>query len=190
MSDKKSLGNRGKEFEKELESTHEYYRMKSLIDVVRNDEKWTFISKYQYDLLKRSNPTMVAVTGNGRTLKREKSDVDFSGGNSNCTVIFDAKEVADNRLSMKRMKPHQIHRLEQAKKCGVTSGFMVKFTELKRVFFLPIEFASEKSRIYQMQVGKAQTGTGSISLKEFEEKSIEIFKDKLGNWDWFSVIIK
>lgn len=213
-----SNSRKGKDFEAEIEAVNDYYRLRGIVDVVKNAEKWVVFDKLKpgqtAESYFRAVPSKfksggnkiqlhtsvippknyvadnLAVTANGWVLKREDSDVDFSGGNDEAAYAFDAKESKGDYISMDNLKPHQIQRLKVSRKCRCVAGFLIKFTDHNRVFFAPIKFVIEKEELRRRQTGKrAASGTASISIKELEIQGREVFQDKVsGLWDWFRYI--
>lgn len=178
--------NLGKDWEKQLEALHDFYRLRRLCDVVKNAERWIFCCEKDYEKYSRFDPGMVARDGKGRPMRRTESDIDFSGGNANFSICFDAKETSADRLSLDFFKPHQVSRLLVSAKCGSVAGFMVKMTKFDRVFFLNIALVDAKIIAKIKQTGRrAKPGTGSFSLSELEENATEIKKSANGQFDWF-----
>lgn len=213
-----SNSRKGKDFEAEIETVNDYYRLRGIVDVVKNAEKWVVFDKLKFgqtaDGYFRAVPSKfkqggkkiqihssvvppknyvadnIAITANGWVLKREDSYVDFSGGNDEAAYAFDAKESKGDYISLDNLKPHQIHRLSLSRKCRCIAGFLIKFTDHDRVFFAPIAFVVEKDEIRRRQTGKrAAPGTASISIAELEKHGREVIKDtRNGLWDWFRYI--
>jgi hypothetical protein len=128
--------NLGKEFERELAAVHDWYRMNHVIDIVQNHNLWEYAegqgwhrAKVRYEQGDRT----VARTGDGGFIIRQKSDVDYSGGN----FVFDAKETSKDRWSYQQIEPHQVKRLIQAVRCGSCAGIFLKFSTADRVFWIP-----------------------------------------------------
>lgn len=184
--------NLGKEFEAELSAVHDWYRMQGWADVVQNPNEWRIIGSNEYQArLKSAPPGALAVCNNGLKMARSRSDVDFSGGGEKFSVCWDAKQTGGNRFPISSMKAHQIDRLVKSAKCGTVAGFMIKFTELDRVFFLQAGVAREFENRYLRQAGKVKRGTASISVEQMEENATEIFKNKLNRfWDWLPIMIE
>lgn len=183
--------NRGQEFENELSSVHDFYRLKGLADVVMNPRDWAFISERDYQkALQSHQANVVARTGDGRPMRRVRSDVDFSGGGARFSICFDAKTSNAGSFPLDSLTDHQIRRLAVSAKCGTISGFMVRMSQFNRVFFLPVAYADKRHLAWIRQTGRAKPGTASISIAEFEENAIEIFRNPAMLWDWLPQLVK
>ena len=189
--------NMGKAWERELETLHDFYRLQSSADIVKNAEKWIYIGNAEYDRLFAADPGLVARDGHKRAMKRTASDVDFSGGGYNpktgttFAIVFDAKCTAADRLALSMLKEHQIYRLRQSHKCRCLAGFLVLMAKFDRVFWLPYGVAERKFTDYKKQTGKrAAPGSASFTMNELESSCIEIRKNKTnGCFDWLAVIV-
>jgi len=198
-----SHSNLGKGFERELRATHDWYRMNGTADVIQNPNEWAFISEKEYascmEKLRKGQfpPGSLAECDNGRKMQRVKSDVDFAGGGKGFSVCFDAKETEQqSRFPLSNLKASQIERVVRSSRCGVAiAGFMVKFTVLDRVFFIPAAMARAKENKLLAQTGggrkRARPGTASFSIEELESggAAIEIFRHKNGLWDWMKYLL-
>ncbi|HEX8638019.1 MAG TPA: Holliday junction resolvase RecU [Pyrinomonadaceae bacterium] len=192
-----STSNRGKKFEADLDSVNDYYRLRGIVDVVKNAELWEYSDKLKFltadkYLAAKGNPPTVAVTGDDWVITKAVSDVDYSGGNQTGSYIFDAKEAANDYIAFDRLKPSQIGRLYQSSKCGVIAGFLIHFKASDRVFFAPVQYVRNKEQIKLKQSGKrAASGTARITVNELIENGHEIFRDpKNGLWKWYEVLSK
>lgn len=190
-----SHSKRGKIFEGELETLHDWYRFQRIVDVVKNPEKWTCVGKLEEkqtaDQYLQGKGDNFAVTGLGWIYKRENSEVDYSGGNDLCSFIFDAKETTRKDFPMEKLKTHQISRLYQSSQCRTVAGFMILFVKLDRCFFAPVSFVRKKEEIWLRQQGKRATpGTASITVAELEQNGKEIFRHRHNAlFDWYSVLL-
>ena len=136
--------NRGSDFESELETVHELYLRQGIVDVVKNPSAWVYCSSGNYSQMVIHDPGSVARDGNGRPMRRVRSNVDYAGGNGNGVFIFDAKQTSGKTLPLANIHEHQILRLRRSAKCGCKAGIMVKFTSLNRVFFIDIQWLAVK----------------------------------------------
>lgn len=187
--------NLGKEFEEELAAVHALYLRQGVVDVVQNPNAWDFARGrefHNYRLKFDKGERTAAKTGDGRYLMRVYSDVDFSGGNGRLTFCFDAKETKGERFPLSNIKPQQIVRLRQSARCGTIAGTLIKFSELDRVFFAPIVYLEKRFEQWTIaSYGKrrAKPGVASVSISEFEQHGVEIFRHKNSRlWDWFAVL--
>lgn len=188
---------RGLEWERELEAVHHWYRLQGWADIVKNPCEWIFIGEREYSTLLIENPSLVACCGDQRKIKRIQSDVDYSGGGSGClgvpfSICFDAKMCAGDKISIANFRPHQIHRIRQSARCGVIAGFMVRFNQFDRVFFIPNRYMQIKYENYlKNKIGRrAKPGTASYTAAELSANAIEIFRHTgNGLWDWMRAIL-
>lgn len=185
----------GDVFERHLDSLHDYYRDRGLINVYKNAEKWTF--KYgkadNFEARWKAKADTVAKTPNGKRLLKVMSLPDYSGGNGSFSIMFDAKTTTGEKLPMDKLTGHQIGRLKQAAHCRQTAGFLIWFYEVDRVFFAPIQFVLQKEEIWHKNKGTrakpAPAGTASITIAELETHGKEITKSRSNaSWDWFLVL--
>lgn len=125
----RSRANRGKSLEQR-------------IDVVNSHYKYLNIAQIQFV------PTPMRNVPNPRggtmAVYSEKSTVDFigtlQGGRS---VAFDCKQTKlKTRYDLKYIEPHQMEFLEYTHKMGGAAFFLIEFTALNEIYFLP--FASVK----------------------------------------------
>jgi len=174
--------------------------MRGAADIVKNPSEWVFIGEYEYRQIeakihaKLLAPGLIAQTDNGRFMKLVPSDIDFAGGGRGFAVCFDAKATNGDRFPLLNIKPHQVQRIKESAKCGTIAGFMIRFTEHRRVFFIrSVEISKkfenwEKSKI---RGSRAAKGTASLSIAELEQNSIEIFRNKMNStWDWLPYLVK
>lgn len=181
--------NRGKEFENELKATHEFYLLRGLADIVQNPNAWDFCNANLFNAIATKNPHGVAKTAAGSTIRRIKSNVDFSGGGNCRTFIFDAKQTTGQSFPLAKVEEHQIVRLRRSAKCGNTAGLMIKFSELDRVFWIDADTLEERYTAWKKQPGKAARGTASLSIADLEANGVEIARDRInGLWDWLRSI--
>lgn len=180
---------RGKQFEQELTATHDWYRFNRKADIVQNPNEWQITTEKHYSQrlskikAKKASPGTLATTDKNQRMLRVYSDVDFSGGGENFSVMFDAKETSVNRLPIANIRPHQIDRLYKASRCGVIAGLMVKLVKVDRVFFIPAAVVRDKEA--DLLAGR---GSASFSISDLEDDAVEIRRNTYGLWDWLSVL--
>lgn len=179
-----SFANRGGEFEADLDSTHFYYKTCRMAKVEKNPVEWCYTNKGTYDYLKATNSDVAAVTVTGKFIKKQKSDVDYSGVAMGKHIEFDAKQTKGKSLPFGNIERHQIENLHLTEKIGGIAGLMIFFSELNRVFFASASFVAK--RIDEMIF---ENGRKSLSLADLEENALEIpIQNNLV--DWFQVLIK
>ena len=179
--------NLGRDWEAELETVHEWYRLSGKADIVKNPHEWVFISNNDYQ--KKSSkydPRMFAVTDNGTRLMRSRSDVDYSGGGKGFSICFDAKSSKGRLFPLSNVSPHQLARLRQSASCGTIAGFMIKMKDLDRVFFFPVGVMNSRFDNWQRQPGKrVKAGIASLSIEDLTNLGIEIPKHRTNQlWDY------
>lgn len=185
--------NQGLDFESELETTHDWYRRQGLADVRKIPNSWKIISFTEYQKLQmKLPPAHLAKTGDGKFMQRVKSDVDFVGAGEKFGISFDAKTCRATNFPLSNIENHQIYKLKDRDRCGVIAGIMVYLILFNRVFFVPYKYLELRQTILLKQAGRrAKSGTASISLSEFEQHTIEIFRHKSNTlWDWFKYLAK
>lgn len=182
-------GQRGREFEAELDAVHKWYKLQAKLKMYHHGQEWAYISEFEYQRTIRTNPAILARTGDGRTMKRLKSIVDFTGGNDYKSFAFDAKEVQEKTFPLSMVHEHQVDSLNDATRCGMIAGVLVKFSEDDRVFFIFSSVLRDKYEGWKKQTGRAKPGTASFSIPELEQAGVEVFRDKMNMlWDWYSVL--
>ena len=185
--------NLGKKWEADLEATHDWYRMQRLVDVRKIPSNWEFISENEYkSYLGKRYPGTLAVCDNARKMQRVKSDVDYVGGGSSFSIVFEAKTSAGTNFPLANIEPHQLEKLRQRDRCGILAGAMVMMAKYERAFFVPFKYLDKRNEILLKQTGRrAAPGTASISLSDFESYATEIFKHKNNRlWDWLPQLVK
>jgi recombination protein U len=183
--------NLGRDWERELESVHDFYRASGRADIVKNPHEWVFITDNQYrSACVKYSAGMFARTANGRWMMRSRSDVDFSGGGAGFSVCFDAKACASATFPLSNLTDHQIRRLKQSARCGTVAGFMIRMSKFSRVFFVPVAYADRRHLGWLTQGRRARPGTASLSLADLEENAIEIPCGANRLWDWLACLIK
>lgn len=98
----------------------------------------------------------------------KRSTVDYIGICQGISLCFDAKETWQNYFSLNNFHSHQLEYMEDFKKHGGISFFIVYFKKYEAFFLLPLEFVQE-------QIKKAdQGGRKSISYSLCEEEAIPL----------------
>ena len=186
--------NLGRDFERELETAHDIYRIRGIADIRKIPHVWTFISAKEYLKLKTKLPaSMLAQTNDGKFLQRTKSDVDFVGGGRDFHLALDAKSITGKRFPMDKLSPHQLEKLLSRTKCGAVAGLLIKFSDEDRGFFVSADYLRRRSEmLFKAQIGKriAPRGTASLSLEDLEKHGVEIYRNKRnGVWDYLEIVL-
>lgn len=165
-------GGLGKDFEAALDATHHLYRVQKRADIERNPVEWRYIGKAEFDKLSQISALRpnLAQTLDGRCIQRVKSDVDYGGGGNGRFFKFDAKDTRGKSIPLANFKPHQIQNLAQSERCGNLAGFMLRFSDLNRVFFLKASFVEKADDAARFQRGARK----SIALAACEQFGFEI----------------
>lgn len=168
----------GRDLEDLLSRTHETYKIQNVADIEKNPVEWRYCGKSEYDKLSAARADLVAVTNNGRYIKRVKSDVDFAGVAKGRFVTFDAKETVDKNLALSRIQDHQLRTLLQKERCGGIAGLMILFSSLDRLFFVSASIV-DRATIEMLY----KRGRKSLSLVDCEVKGKEIpIKNNMVDW--------
>lgn len=185
--------NMGIEFEKELETAHDWYRLQGWADVRKIPSSWSFISFSEYQKLQQKLPgAHLAVTDDGRYMQRVKSDVDFVGAGERFGICFDAKVASGKSFPLANIPAHQLAKLKSRARCRIIAGVMIYMAAYDRVFFVPYRYLEQRETVLLQQSGRrAKPGTASISLSDLETHAVEIFRHKMNmNWDWLKALVK
>jgi hypothetical protein len=70
--------------------------------------------------------------------------------------------------------------------CRMIAGIMLRFEDLRRVFFAPCKFLDDKYLIWQKNIsgGRTAKGASSLSLKDVIKNSTEILRHRQNStWD-------
>lgn len=191
---------RGKQFENEIIAANEFYAIQRIVHMTKNSER--HLQKCKLDRNRHTAESYlrqfadkndnVSVSGQDWVYERKASDIDFSGGNGSGSFFFDTKETAGVLFPLNRLEEHQYLALRSSARCKGTSGVMINFYELNRVFFVPYSYLEPKREKWiAASFGRksAPKGTASISVGECEREAIEVFKSKNGGyWDWFTAV--
>jgi penicillin-binding protein-related factor A (putative recombinase) len=130
---RQSHGNRGKEFERMLEKTHHYYRVRGVADVDYIPNAFAYCSEGEFQRLPRE---LKARMGDGRTLKRVRTSGDYRGTLSGLGLAFDAKQFSDDRLQLKKIPRHQVEALCSFARARGIGGFMVYAVRAAAVYWV------------------------------------------------------
>jgi recombination protein U len=91
-----------------------------------------------------------------------KAEPDYGGAIAphGRAIFYDAKTTQRERLDLDNLHPHQIYFLERMSTTGAISGFLVEFSRLRRVYFLPIQLVRRYCEA---------TGFKSVPIRFFEK---------------------
>lgn len=176
--------NLGKSFEKELERTHHFYKIKHLAKIEKNSTEWRYISKGEFDRLAKTPGLRANLSQSldGRCLQRVQSNVDFGGGALGKSIAFDAKETKGKSIPLTNFKRHQVENLVEHEKCGNCAFFLIRFSELNRVFFV-------KASVVRSAMDEAEfkQGRKSLSLEycETNAKEVPVCQNLI---DWLKIL--
>lgn len=178
--------NLGKAFEMDLERTHQFYQVKKLASIDRNPVEWRYTSPQTYNKYANSRgmDRLVARTASGSHLIKAASDIDYSGVAKGRAVAFDAKETSTKNFPLGNVELHQVNALLNKARCGSIAGLMIRFTSVKRVYFVPVAVVDEA--IIKMQF---HGGRKSLSLAECAGLGLEIPVSQ-NLIDWLPVLLK
>ena len=162
-------GNRGMDFEAEINETNDYYREKGLAV-----------------FHKRPTPINIVKVDYSRGAKiteayfEAQSTTDYNGVYQGRYVDFEAKSVhGKTSFPLSNIPAQQIHHLQAVLAQGGVGFFLVRFVTLNRVFFLPasfvLEFVEKKER-------------ASIPLSDFETYGKEVPTKYRPRYDFLPLI--
>lgn len=123
----KTRGLRGSALEEMVNRTNETYREKGLaliqkiptpITPIEMDQKTRHITLAYFD---------------------QKSTVDYIGACQGIPICFDAKESATETFSLQNIHEHQIQFMSDFKNQGGVAFFLIYFSKLEKLYFMPIE---------------------------------------------------
>lgn len=123
----KSRGLRGSALEEMINRTNEVYRDKGLaliqkiptpITPIEMDQKTRHITLAYFD---------------------QKSTVDYIGACQGIPICFDAKESATETFSLQNIHEHQIQFMTDFKNQGGVAFFLIYYSKLEKMYFMPIE---------------------------------------------------
>lgn len=161
-----SHGNRGKEFERMLERTHHYYRVRGVADVDYIPNAFAYCSEAEFARLPRE---MKARMGDGRTLKRVRTSGDYRGTLGGRGLAFDAKQFSDDRLQLKKIPRHQVEALYSFARAGGIAGFMVYVRQASSVYWVD---AFTMRDLYDRAL--SSTGVKTLNLLWFANNALPI----------------
>ena len=177
--------NLGKDFERELARTHEIYRRRRIANIRQNPNEWRYGSMKEMDKYKRAGlHSSYAVTGSGRVLVMQKSEIDFGGTvRGGRAVYFDAKTCKGKSFPFQNVKDHQLLQLDENAKVGAVAGLMINMSDAGQVFFVPVSVIKPLFERW-LATRKARA---SLSLKVLETECVRV--PCLENLvDWYSVL--
>lgn len=134
---KVSHANRGRELERMLERTHEFYERRGTGSVEKIPIAFGYCTEGEWRGIK--DPALKARTGDDKPLKREKTSCDYKGHERGYGVAFDAKEFAGSNIPHTNFKPHQVRRLYVFERTGGKGGFVVWAKRIDSVFWVSAE---------------------------------------------------
>lgn len=123
----KSRGLRGSALEEMINRTNEFYREKGLaliqkvptpITPIEIDQKTRHITLAYFD---------------------QKSTVDYIGACQGIPICFDAKESATETFAIQNIHDHQVEFMREFEKQGGVAFFLIYYTKLEKMYFMPIE---------------------------------------------------
>lgn len=126
--------NRGRALEQMLARTHDYYERQGIASIEKFPNAFVFCAEIEWQ--KIQTPALKARTGDGKPLKREKTDCDFKGHARGFGVAFDAKEFAGPSIPLANFKPHQVQRLYMFARTGGRAGFIIWAKRIDSVFWI------------------------------------------------------
>lgn len=160
ISDKVSFSNRGKSLEDDLNDTNSYYLSVGIANIHKKPVPIQIV-KVEYP----SRSAAVIREGYFRT----PSTTDYNGVWNGKYIDFEAKETeSKTSFPLKNIHLHQIKHLQSVVQQQGVAFFIVRFNKLERYFVTPFKMIDEAWTA--MENG----GRKSITLKQFEENSIEI----------------
>lgn len=107
----------------------------------------------------------------------EKSTVDFLGAfRGGQAVCFDAKETKEDRFPLSNIEVHQLVFMDNFKKVGGISFFLIEFVDHNRFFRLDYKKANELYCLWQANKGKR--GYASITLGDIQKMATEVYIGK------------
>lgn len=127
MATWKSRGLRGSALENLINLTNEKYKEMGLAIVQKIPTPIT--------------PVKMSPAGNQITLAYfdQKSTVDYIGAVQGVPVCFDAKECKENRFPLQNIHEHQVEFMEHFEKQGGVSFFLIHYTHLDIMVYLPFD---------------------------------------------------
>lgn len=159
---KRSYANRGKWFEKAIETVNTVYKIKKI----------AIVNKI---------PTPININTRGKkAFYEEKSTVDFMGIMRNGKhIAFDTKEVSLTRFPFKNVSDHQEEYLTDTHKMGGTAFLLVYFKTKHECYLL---------HITEYIKYKAMTDRKSIPYEWFKEHAIQVTSSNGVAFDYMSYL--
>lgn len=128
MATWKSRGLRGSTLEEMINRTNEKYRDDGLALIQKIPTPITPIEMDQ----KTRHITLAYF--------EQKSTVDYIGAVQGIPVCFDAKESANETFSLQNIHEHQYKFMEDFEKQGGIAFFLIYYTSLNELYYLPFEY--------------------------------------------------
>lgn len=153
----KTRGLRGSAFEEMLNRTNENYAEKGLALVQKIP---TPITPIEIDA--KSRHITLAYFD-------QKSTVDYIGACQGIPICFDAKESATETFSLQNIHDHQMEFMQGFRKQGGVAFFLIYYTKLDRMYFMPVE---------EMSVFTERAKAGGRKSFRFDELKEEHFLPK------------
>lgn len=139
-------------------------------------------------IIKRPTPVKVLRTDiTGRNILKsvwdEKSTVDYDGVYKGKAIHFEAKSTeVTTSFPLKNIKDHQIRHLDRVERMGAICFFLIEFSKLHEIFFVP--FSVIKEYFTAAQNG----GRKSIPRKVFDERAYPVKTTYRAAVDYIEVI--
>lgn len=179
--------NLGKSFEAEIEVANGVYRRRRLAHIDHNPNEWRTTSRLRWESYP---PPMRALTGSGRCLVMDFSNVDFTGGGANFSVAFDCKETVKASFALHAVAAHQIARLVEKERCGVRAGLLIHFSRTGEVYWLGAGALAEVvEKAARAGAGRRPHAPKSLSPAWLQENGIPVKRSKDEFLDYLSAIL-
>lgn len=138
--------NRGMDFEKMIEDTNVYYRVKQKAIVY-----------------KKPTPIKVLNVSNNKIegVFDKKSTTDYNGIYNGLYIDFEAKTTKGDIFKLNNIQPHQFLHLQSIEKQNGVAFILVFFKDHKRVFYLPYLLVKQSQK-------------NQMDIKYFETNCIEL----------------
>ena len=164
-------GNRGKSFEKMIQTSNQQY-------------------KFQNRAVVQKIPTPVKVldidshTGNIRSgFYEQKSTVDYIGTYKGYALAFEAKETnVETRFDLSNIKEHQYNFLKSWRASGGIGFVILQFSTLDEIYYLPFSLLEE----YWEKMDEG--GRKSIPYSEIAQEKYQITNDGMIVVDYLAVV--
>ena len=169
-----SYSNRGKTLEDELNDSNEYYLSRG-IAVIHKKPVPIQVVKVNYPARSAAMIT--------EAYFRTPSTTDFNGVWQGKYIDFEAKETkSETSFPLQNIHDHQVEHMTNVTKQQGIAFLIVKFSSLDRYFI--VHYHIIKIKWDRMKAG----GRKSITLNEFEEKTIEIAPSFMPRLDYLPTL--